>query len=500
MKNVMYCFIILCLSISLVYGDNISIHDFKNNGKIELEEIIYLIKGLTDNYELPEKNCYGQVVVPETIQIDNIEVSNFSSIQPVDAEGHFQVNRSNILAAINNVNGNLIYLSSPSSSGSIELNAKETALSLMIQLLPVTVPYYDKKLNALKKLIYDIPEVVQLKEKIQEVVSDSGYLNADAFSSSYETAARAVRDTFIISMNRSTKSIKNFVGGIKVNPSTKSYLGNGRYRVRLDVYSQLGWYMAATEGRVNADSSVEIIDNNKGQLIAPMDSTQFLGTFTTLSGVKSYFSDLYKVLSGEMSILDSTWDTKHTQITMDIQADNPVIFTHNSDKIIIANAIYLVTRGLKLDTQLILSELIKDDQVYTTLINYIQSKDWDSLLEFTKDKVAAYIETAITDSLLKKISKEFISMPSRAAGVIDILSNQLGKLVNTNRNNIVFDLQLDPCTIEILSLNDSQTYQPDQELTIRWATAKKHPADKMVISMKRSSVSDTLVEPHIPFQ
>ncbi|ETR72885.1 MAG: hypothetical protein OMM_01351 [Candidatus Magnetoglobus multicellularis str. Araruama] len=431
MKYVIQSLIVVCLSINIVHADNICINDFKNNGKIELEEIIYLMKGLTGDYELPENKVYGQVVIPDSVQIDNIEVSNFSSFQPVDTDGHFHVSRSNVLAAVNNANGNLVYLSSPTSSGNIALNAKETAISLMVQILPITFPYYDRNLDALKELIYEIPAVVQLKEKIEQVVADSGYLNVSEFSAHYATAARAVRDAFNIYSNDSTRSMKSFVGGMKVTPSTESYLGNGRYRVRLDVYSQLGWYMAATEGLKKTDGSVEIIDSNKGQLIAPMDSTQFLGTFTTPSGVKNYFSDLYKVLSGEISILDSTWDTKHTQITMDIQADHPIVLTHNSDNIVIANAIYLITRGLKLDTQLILSEFLTDDQVYSTLINHIQSKDWDSLLAFTKDKVTSYIEATITDSLLKKISKGFISMPSRAAGVIDILSNQFSKLVNT---------------------------------------------------------------------
>jgi formylglycine-generating enzyme required for sulfatase activity len=495
MKYVIQSLIVVCLSINIIHADNICINDLKNNGKIELEEIIYLLKGLTGDYELPENKVYGQVVIPESVQIDNIEVSNFSSFQPVDTDGHFNVSRSNVLAAVNNANGNLVYLSSPTSSGNIALNAKETAISLMVQILPITFPYYDRNLDALKELIYEIPAVVQLKEKIEQVVADSGYLNVSEFSAHYATAARAVRDAFNIYSNDSTRSMKSFVGGMKVTPSTESYLGNGRYRVRLDVYSQLGWYMAATEGLKKTDGSVEIIDSNKGQLIAPMDSTQFLGTFTTPSGVKNYFSDLYKVLSGEISILDSTWDTKHTQITMDIQADHPIVFTHNSDKIVIANAIYLVTRGLKLDTQLILSDFLTDDQVYSNLINYIQSKDWDSLLAFTKDKVTSYIESTITDSLLKKISKGFISMPSRAAGVIDILSNQFSKLVNTQRNNMVYEPQIDPCTIEILSPNDSQSYQSGQEVTIRWSTSKTHPADKMILSMKRSSVSDTLTEP-----
>jgi formylglycine-generating enzyme required for sulfatase activity len=485
----------VCLSINIVHADNICINDFKNNGKIELEEIIYLMKGLTGDYELPENKVYGQVVIPESVQIDNIEVSNFSSFQPVDTDGHFNVSRSNVLAAVNNANGNLVYLSSPTSSGNIALNAKETAISLMVQILPITFPYYDRNLDALKELIYEIPAVVQLKEKIEQVVADSGYLNVSGFSESYASAARAVHDAFNLSSSGATRSMKSFVGGMKVTPSTESYLGNGRYRVRLDVYSQLGWYMAATEGLKKTDGSVEIIDSNKGQLIAPMDSTQFLGTFTTPSGVKNYFSDLYKVLSGEISILDSTWDTKHTQITMDIQADHPIVLTHNIDKIVIANAIYLVTRGLKLDTQLILSEFLTDDQVYSNLINYIQTKDWDSLLAFTKDKVTSYIEATITDSLLKKISKGFISMPSRAAGVIDILSNQFSKLVNTQRTNMVYEPQLDPCTIEILSPNDSQSYQPGQAVTIRWSTSKTHPADKMILSMKRSSVSEILTEP-----
>ena len=495
MKYFIQSFIVVCLSINIAQADNICINDFKNNGKIEIEEIIYLMKGLTGDYELPENKVHGQLVIPESVQIDNIRVSNFSSFQPVDTDGHFNVSRSNILAAVNNVNGNLVYLSSPSSSGNIVLNAKETAISLMVQILPITFPYYDRNLTALKELIYEIPAVVQLKEKIEQVVADSGYLKVSDFSANYASAGRAVHDAFNLSSSGATRSMKSFVGGIKVTPSTESYLGNGRYRVRLDVYSQLGWYMAATEGRVNADSSVEIIDNNKGQLIAPMDSTQFLGTFTTPSGVKNYFSDLYKVLSGEISILDSTWDTKHTQITMDIQADHPIVLTHNIDKIVIANAIYLVTRGLKLDTQLILSEFLTDDQVYSNLINYIQTKDWDSLLAFTKDKVTSYIESTITDSLLKKISKGFISMPSRAAGVIDILSNQFSKLVNTQRTNMVYEPQLDPCTIEILSPNDSQSYQSGQAVTIRWSTSKTHPADKMILSMKRSSVSEILTEP-----
>jgi len=495
MKYFIQSFIVVCLSINIAQADNICINDFKNNGKIEIEEIIYLMKGLTGDYELPENKVHGQLVIPESVQIDNIRVSNFSSFQPVDTDGHFNVSRSNILAAVNNVNGNLVYLSSPSSSGNIVLNAKETAISLMVQILPITFPYYDRNLTALKELIYEIPAVVQLKEKIEQVVADSGYLKVSDFSANYASAGRAVHDAFNLSSSGATRSMKSFVGGIKVTPSTESYLGNGRYRVRMDVYSQMGWYMAATEGQNNTDGSVEIIDSNKGQLIAPMDSTQFLGTFTTISGVKNYFSDLYKVLSGEISILDSIWDTKHTRITMDIQADHPIVFTHNSDRIIIANAIYLVTRGLKLDTQLILSEFLTDDQVYSTLINCIQSKDWESLLTFTKNKVASYIEATITDSLLKKISNEFISIPSRSAGVIDILSNQLSKLVNTQRNNMVYKPQIDPCTVEILSPNDSQTYQPGQDVTIRWSTSKMHPADKMIISMKRSSVSDTLTEP-----
>ncbi|KPA11863.1 conserved hypothetical protein, secreted [Candidatus Magnetomorum sp. HK-1] len=445
--------------------------------------------------KVSETQNYGQVLIPDSISSEKIDVSNFTITQTVKTDGSFEIDKSNILGAVNNMNGNLIYLSTPVREENVELNSKETAIALMIQILPVTFPYYDKNTKALKSFIYQIPQVVQLAEKIEEVVSKYGYLNVFEFSADYEAAAHAVYNSFNIWDSNSTKSSRNFVSGIKVNQLKKNYIGNGRYEIGLDVYSHLYCYMAAIEGHIEKENQITFINSNKIQLISPMDSTQFLGTFTTVSGVKNYFNDLYKVLSGEISIPNSTWDSKQTKITMDIQTGNSIVITNQNETIMIANAIYIITRGLKLDTEFLLSDFLTDDQVYSTLINYIQSKDWKNLVIFIKEKVVSYIESTITDNLLKKISSEIINTPSRAAGVIDILSSQLGKLVDSNHKKIVFQPSLDPSKIKILSPNDTLTYEPGQEVTIRWSTLKKHSADKMILSMKRSSVSNTLIIP-----
>jgi len=79
MKNVIHSFVLfICFGINTVLADNICIQDFKNNGKIELEEIIYLIKGLTDSYqEQTEKtftNSVGMTFVyiePGTFMMGN---------------------------------------------------------------------------------------------------------------------------------------------------------------------------------------------------------------------------------------------------------------------------------------------------------------------------------------------------------------------------------------------------------------------------------------------
>ena len=69
MKYMIQLFIIfLFFGINVVHADNICIEDFKNNGKIELEEVIYLIKRLTDDYELPENKYHGQGFIEDSIQ------------------------------------------------------------------------------------------------------------------------------------------------------------------------------------------------------------------------------------------------------------------------------------------------------------------------------------------------------------------------------------------------------------------------------------------------
>jgi hypothetical protein len=146
-----------------------------------------------------------EVIVDGTISIDsddessNIIVSSFVDQSPVDSVNSFKIVGHTIVFAYDTVMNKLVYIGYPGTTeqeGYI-LNAKETALYYCLLTIPnVRRPEYAPYVEAIKKAFYELQEVKLLEYKIEEVVSQKGYLETDDFMLELQTAINFILDEF----------------------------------------------------------------------------------------------------------------------------------------------------------------------------------------------------------------------------------------------------------------------------------------------------------------
>ena len=140
----------------------------------------------------------GHVTIPTGMNASDIIVTNFLEDAVPDENGDFFIGYSKTMMAKNATNGKLVYISINSKDDNIksstendyELNAKETAITIAMQMLPMVLgSCSDEMLHAVKDILYSLQPVKALETAIQNTVNTHGYLKLDEL----ETALVSLR-------------------------------------------------------------------------------------------------------------------------------------------------------------------------------------------------------------------------------------------------------------------------------------------------------------------
>lgn len=357
----------------------------------------------------------GNVEIPTGMSNADIIVTNYIEDAIPDENGDFAIGYSKMLMATNAINGEIIYLSTLSVDGDIrngekpaqnyELNAKETAITLALQMFPFGLSQSkDATFASIKDVLYSLSCVKNLETAIGTAVNQYGYLKMDELSSQL----LAVRDFFMEELfpegakakaketvpvvgtielgtdgsakmdspwlaNSSSRGIKIEIKGSTYHPSTNTWT------VDLTAHSENGIYVGINRGHFLEDNTAFISDLDKPQyFIPPMNAGKFIGTFVTWSGLKAYFSQLDQLLSGDMGFDETTWDMstiENVHIELGTYYDALAMVSPWDDtRTAIVNAFYTVLGGVSCwisadGIQAFFADLFADDDFVLLFIN-----------------------------------------------------------------------------------------------------------------------------------
>ncbi|MGE0087310.1 MAG: DUF1566 domain-containing protein [Desulfococcaceae bacterium] len=418
----------------------------------------------------------GTVSIPESVPFSNIIVTDFSTKAAIDESGAFAVRKAGMIMAADQTKNEIIYICYPSTDPNPQLNAKETAVSLILRILPFTLSGGDPNLDSLKQIIYSFAEVQALETAIVNTLNTKGFLDILSCKTEYETAIAAVADAFgLLSVNdlsagrRSARSFSptnsGYYGGVKIDiDDSIQSLGQGRYKTGMNVYNRTPLYLGLTLGVKTKEGGFTILRDSDFFLISPMDTSDFLDGFTTAGGIKSYFSDLCNIAFTDMTFAEGTWDSQETRVpAMEISCcfdQNVLVITGNSYKVQIARSAYIILSGIEAvsgtDIQSVIDYLIRDPDIVNQCTIYIQQKKYEQLILYVYDRMYAYIDETARDGLLSALSNKLWGIVSTTANGLDFVSASL--YLGQERPDMAFDL---PCDDKPPAVSDLQIASSD---------------------------------------
>ncbi|MBR5436806.1 MAG: hypothetical protein IK120_08065 [Muribaculaceae bacterium] len=265
------------------------------------------------------------------------------------------------------------------SAHSLEINALETAYTLLLPVFPnVFDSTSDQILATLKRLLSELPETQQLAVAIDKSIIEKGYLDADAIEIEYQAAVDAIverlglRDNYLkgttnFTVRTPSKNPSLINGdafwGMKLVMNSSTWDESGKTWVcKFTAYNDNRFaYTAWVRGYKDSAGYVYYYNSDnydiyRSSILKPQRVSTFLNTFTTWKGLKDYFADSYSLIFDD-DFEFSTWDKTQKSFTMGFTssrdvviaacpADNEMMMYYNVMKIVIDPIIKKVVKKL----------------------------------------------------------------------------------------------------------------------------------------------------------
>ncbi|MBF0102461.1 MAG: hypothetical protein HQK77_16275 [Desulfobacterales bacterium] len=132
----------------------------------------------------------GVVNIPPNVNSTNIKITDFTEDTSCNSDGSFSLENEGLLVAFDTSKNQIIYLTYPTGS-QVQLNAKETAISLILKMFPFDFSN-NNDLSLLKEQIYSIEEVKLLEQAVDKTIHDNGFLKVDNIVTEYDLAINAI--------------------------------------------------------------------------------------------------------------------------------------------------------------------------------------------------------------------------------------------------------------------------------------------------------------------
>ena len=314
------------------------------------------IKNVKTIFRYVESDNQFTVAIPSNAPVSLKDVIVQSYGKEIDpTENNIYSTGANSVSILNK-NGKIIYdcyisVDTLNAQRSIEVNALETAFSLLIPLFPFALdPASDEILSTLKTLLIELPETHALAEAIDRSIVKNGYLEIDDVNAEFEAAVDRIieklglRDNYLKQSSKSVRSkrISQFptvVDG-KTIYGLELKLDNSEWHTASDKkwwqcfftaynsnrFAYTGW----TKGYKDSQGYAHLydIDYNllKDRILKPQRVSTFMKNFTTWDGLKNYWGDTYDLLFTEnFGFDDMTWDCTKKSFDMDFYSSSEIV-------------------------------------------------------------------------------------------------------------------------------------------------------------------------------
>ena len=326
------------------------------------------------------------------------------------------------------------------SAQSLEINALETAYTLLLPVFPnVFEPTSDHILATLKRLLSELPETQKMATAIDKSIIEKGYLDMDAIETEYQAAVDAIvvklglRDNYLRQTTNSffrapasNPSLVNgdAIWGMKLVMNSSAWDEAGKTWVcKFTAYNEnrfayTAWVRGFKDGNGNAHYyNSDNYDIYRSSILKPQRVSTFLDTFTTWEGLKNYFGDTYHLIFDD-DFEYATWDKTQKSFTMGFTtskdvvivacpADNEMMMYYNVMKVVIDPIIKKVAKKLTgaEDDDYMLNfciDLIADNNFRLSFSQIINgNKNWGAkavdIMVLTWPKLRKYLDKVLQD-------------------------------------------------------------------------------------------------------
>ncbi len=427
----------------------------------------------------------GNVEIPTGMTGADIIVTNLGEDAMPDENGDFFIGYSKMLTAKNATNNEIIYMSVLSVDYDIAkgenqlqsyvLNAKETALYYALTMIPFGLNQAkDETFQSIKDVLYDLDCVQALETAIAQSVNQNGYLRAVDIGDELNTVWNYLRDELLAPfLEMQSSNSGGNMGHIVLKKDGTLRLeqpqiqNNGRYSgIRLDIesanfnessntwtlnltgYSDNGVFIGMNKGSI-VDGQAHPTGGRTPYFIPPMNVGKFMGTFTSLGGLKDYFVDTWRLITeDDFWFDDMTWDKAKLQnITFELGSNENALLMYSpkDDRpTAVVNVVYFIMQpvGIVLDAILtqrgyseFFTSLLADQELCATIAGVVGHPEnfttaANALLGWAVDLFAteAFRQYINPKYNVDKILEKIVSSSARAA--IEYVGNGLGTLAS----------------------------------------------------------------------
>ena len=336
----------------------------------------------------------GNVMIPAGMNNTNIIVTNLKEDAIPDENGDFAIGYSKSLIATNATNGEIVYMSILSVDNDInkgerqqqsyELSAKETALYYALTMIPFGLNQTkDETFQSIKDVLYDLACVQALENAIEQSVNQNGYLMPEDIGDELNAVWNYLEAELLAPfLDRQMMTNNDGLIVLKQDGTVRleqpHLANNGRARgIRIDInsahfnessntwtlnmtgYSDNGVFIGIQKGGFAQNGSPYPSSGRTPYFLPPMNMGKFMGTFTSFSGLKAYFSDTWRLFFEEgFGFDDMTWDqAKLEGITFELNQNENALFMRSpkdDQATAVINGVYAIMQvvGIALDDYL----------------------------------------------------------------------------------------------------------------------------------------------------
>jgi len=296
------------------------------------------------------------VDIPDNMLPENIEITNFSQTENLSNAQNLSIfSQTNVLAAINKSNGEIIYIgmfgkdaTKDGEGAEMVLNSRETAIYLILQSLPV--PYASltpDKLAELKTTIEGISGFDDFVALVTINISEHGYMFLETMTDAFLSILQKAKDCagiFGLDLSSEFEAMLAMTGDeavidpnapfFKVNEGAgfradiKSAVFNEvtqKWKLNCTFYSRKPLTFGITKGTKDAEGIVSYNKDSILHMLKPFNASSFYKSFSSCSGVANYFGDIRRaIIDGAEA--DITFDMAETKnIEVEISGENDVL-------------------------------------------------------------------------------------------------------------------------------------------------------------------------------